>query len=68
MPDGGAKIDVRTLRTHILDAEKEIAEIKRQISERKRFSIPTLALEEALNEATAARAVLRARLLRAVHS
>jgi hypothetical protein len=64
MPDGSAKIDSRTLRTHILDAGKEIAEIKRQISERKRFSIPTFALEEALAEAMAARAVLQARLTR----
>lgn len=62
MPDGGVKVDPRTLRVHLLDAELDIVELNRQIAERERFSIPTIGLEDALEEAIAARNVLRARL------
>ena len=62
MPDGGLRCDVRTLRTHLLDAEFEIIEINRQIAERQRFGIPTIGLEQALTEVIAERDVLKTQL------
>jgi hypothetical protein len=62
MFDGGTKIDRRMLRTYVLEAEMEILELNRQITERARLSIPTVGLEATLSEQTAARDILRARL------
>jgi len=64
MADGGRKFGATTIRSHIEQAEVEIAELNRQIRERERLLIPTVGLETELAETIADRDTLLLRLQR----